>query len=99
MMWWHGELWTIAAVESLAKRVMGNHDFQPRHKRDQANGIIGHFKGGQGIAEQKAAIAEDLRTRPQFTLTFDKQMTRKPNLALNAEIESSGRAANGTGNN
>jgi len=32
-------------------------------------------------------------------LTADNQMTRKPNLALNAEIESSGRAANGTGNN
>src|SRR5215472_7112437 len=27
-------------------------------------------------------------------LTADNQMTRKPNLALNAEIESSGRAAN-----
>ena len=33
------------------------------------------------------------------TLTANNQMTRKPNLALNAEIESSGRAANGTGNN
>jgi len=33
------------------------------------------------------------------TLTADNQMTRKPNLALNAEIESSGRAGNGTGNN
>jgi hypothetical protein len=46
-MWWHGELWTIAAVESSAKRVMGNHDFQPRHKRDQANGIIGHFEASK----------------------------------------------------
>ena len=32
-------------------------------------------------------------------LTADNQVMRKPNLALNAEIESSGRAANGTGNN
>lgn len=25
-MWWHGELMTIAIVERLAKRIMGNHD-------------------------------------------------------------------------
>jgi len=53
MMWWHGELWTIAAVESSAKRVMGNHDFQPRHKRDQANGIIGHFKSSKELPSKK----------------------------------------------
>jgi hypothetical protein len=33
------------------------------------------------------------------TLTGYKLVSHKPNLALNAEIESSGRAANGTGNN
>jgi hypothetical protein len=44
MMWWHGELQTIAAVETLAKSIIGNHDFQPRHVRDRANGIIRHFK-------------------------------------------------------
>jgi len=38
------------------------------------------------------------RKRPP-TLTSDNQITPKPNLALNAEIESSGRAANGTRNN
>jgi hypothetical protein len=48
MMWWHGELWTVAAVESLAKQVMGNHDFQSRHKRDRANGIIQHLKSLKG---------------------------------------------------
>jgi hypothetical protein len=48
MMWWHGELWPIAAVESSAKRVMGNHDFQPRHERDRANGIIRYFKSLKG---------------------------------------------------
>ena len=32
-------------------------------------------------------------------LTADNQMTRKPNLAPNVQIESSGRASNGTGNN
>ena len=48
MMWWHGELWTIAAVESLAKHVMGNHDFEPRHKRDRANGIIRQLKSLKG---------------------------------------------------
>jgi len=32
-------------------------------------------------------------------LTADNQMAPKPNLPLNAEIESSGRAANGSGNN
>ena len=32
-------------------------------------------------------------------LTSDNQITPKPNLALNAEIESNGRAANGTRNN
>jgi hypothetical protein len=44
MMWWYGELCTIANVERLAKAVIGNHDFMPRHKRDRANGIIRHFK-------------------------------------------------------
>jgi hypothetical protein len=34
------------------------------------------------------------RRPPAANLTADNQMTRKPNLALNAEIESSGRAAN-----
>ena len=53
MMWWHGELWTIVAVESLAKHVMGSHDFQPRHKRDQANGIIGHFKASKELPSKK----------------------------------------------
>jgi hypothetical protein len=53
MMWWHGELWTIAAVESSAKRVMGNHDFHPRHKRDRANGIIGHFKASKELPSKK----------------------------------------------
>ena len=38
------------------------------------------------------------RKRPP-TLTADNQMTPKPNSALNAQIESSGRAANGTRNN
>ena len=41
-------------------------------------------------------LAEGLAVQ---ALTADNQMMRKPNLALNAEIESSGRAANGTGNN
>jgi hypothetical protein len=53
MMWWHGELCTIAAVESSAKRVMGNQDFQPRHKRDRANGIIGHFKSSNELPSKK----------------------------------------------
>jgi len=39
------------------------------------------------------------RSKPGHNLTADNQMMRKPNLALNAEIESRGRAANGTGNN
>jgi hypothetical protein len=42
MMWWHGELRTIARRRRSAKRVMGSHDFS-RRKRDQANGIIRHF--------------------------------------------------------
>jgi len=53
MMWWHGELWTIAAVESLAKHVMGNHDFQPRHKRDRANGITRYFKSNNELPSKK----------------------------------------------
>jgi hypothetical protein len=53
MMWWHGELRTIAAVERSAKRVMGNHDFQPRRKRDQANGIIRHFKSSNELPSRK----------------------------------------------
>ena len=53
MMWWHGELWTIAAVESLAKSIIGNHDFQPRHKRDQANGIIRYFKSSNELPSKK----------------------------------------------
>jgi len=63
-MWWHGELWTIAAVESLAS--MGNHDFQPRHKRDQANGIIRYFKSSNELPSQKAAVAGTgpMRERP-----------------------------------
>jgi len=53
MMWWHGELCTIAAVESLAKLIIGNHDFQPRHKRDQANNIIRHFKSSNELLSKK----------------------------------------------
>jgi len=53
MMWWHGELWTIAAVENLAKSIIGNHDFQPRHKRDQANGIIRYFKSSNELPSKK----------------------------------------------
>jgi hypothetical protein len=53
MMWWHGELWTIAAVESLAKSIMGNHDFQPRNWRDQANGIIRYFKSSHELLSRK----------------------------------------------
>ena len=52
-MWWHGELWTIAAVESLAKSIIGNHDFQPRHKRDQSNGIIRYFKSSNELPSKK----------------------------------------------
>ena len=36
-MWWHGELMTIAIVERLAKRIMGNHDDRPRARRDRDN--------------------------------------------------------------
>jgi hypothetical protein len=53
MMWWHGELWTIAAVESLAKSIMGNHDFQPRNWRNQANGIIRYFKSSHELPSRK----------------------------------------------
>jgi hypothetical protein len=53
MMWWHGELWTIAAVESLAKSILGNHDLQPRHKRDQSNGIIRYFKSSNELPNKK----------------------------------------------
>jgi hypothetical protein len=49
-------------------------------------------------ASSPATSGVATRKRPP-TLTSDNQMTPKPNLALNAEIESSGRAANGTGNN
>ena len=52
-MWWHGELWTIAAVESLAKSIIGNHDFQPRHMRDQANNFIRHFKSSNELPSKK----------------------------------------------
>ena len=52
-------------------------------------GRLGRSPATSGVATRK---------RPP-TLTSDNQMTRKPNLALNAEIESRGRAANGTGNN
>lgn len=55
MMWWHGELWTIPAVESLAKQVMGNHDFQPRHKRDRANSITRYFKSNKAAICAKMA--------------------------------------------
>jgi hypothetical protein len=43
-MWWHGELMTIAAVERLAKRIMGKHDDYPRARRDRDNGIVRRFK-------------------------------------------------------
>ena len=52
------------------------------------------------FATREAAIAAVLaatKPRPESrtpTLTADNQMTPKPNLALNAEIESSGRAGN-----
>jgi hypothetical protein len=46
-MWWHGELLAVAEVESIAKWRMGDHDFQPRQKRDQANAIIRHFKSSK----------------------------------------------------
>jgi hypothetical protein len=52
-MWWHGELWTIAAVESLAKHVMGDHDFQSRHKRDRANAITRYFKSSNESRSKK----------------------------------------------
>jgi hypothetical protein len=53
MMWWYGELWTIAAVESLARHVMRNHDFQPRHNRDRANGITPYFKSSNELPRKK----------------------------------------------
>jgi hypothetical protein len=42
-MWWHGELRTIAAVERLAKQVIGRHDDCPRARRDRDNGFVRHF--------------------------------------------------------
>ena len=47
---------------------------------------------------KQARKAPGGRPEPE-TLTADNQMTPKPNLPLNAEIESRGRAADGTGNN
>jgi len=40
-----------------------------------------------------ASVGKCLFTGGNQALTADNQMTRKPNLALNAEIVSSGRAA------
>jgi hypothetical protein len=57
---------------------------------------LGPVGGNPGRSPGTSGVAT--RKRPP-TLTSDNQMTPKPNLALNAEIESSGRAANGTGNN
>ena len=51
---------------------------------------IGDNTGG---GHEPARKAPGGRPKPG-TLTADNQMTRKPNLALNAEIESNGRAAN-----
>jgi hypothetical protein len=62
MMWWHGELWTIAAVESLAKHVMGDHDFQSRHKRDRANAITRYFKSSNELRGRRCAVTDQEAT-------------------------------------
>jgi hypothetical protein len=32
---------------------LGNHDLQPRHKRDQSNGIIRYFKSSNELPSKK----------------------------------------------
>jgi hypothetical protein len=56
-MWWHGELWTITAVEDLAKEIIGNHDRLPRRERDNANGIVSHFK----LSKERPRLSRRIR--------------------------------------
>jgi hypothetical protein len=43
-MYFYRQLVPLAAVERHAKKMMGNHDNQPRRARDRANGIETRFR-------------------------------------------------------
>jgi hypothetical protein len=77
MMWWHGELRTIAAVERLAKSIIGNHDFQPRHKRGQANGTHPSISNPAMNCRAKSGGSEDRPLRRERQAEQQQQRVRR----------------------